>query len=92
MKWELLQWIQEWLEHEMLKPYLKLQLDGGPRYIVILLGLKAANLTFQTLFSALAWLDGAQACLVGEQGLSILYTPNFTCFFTGTFRERCPVD
>ena len=56
----------------MLKPYLKFQLDGDPRYIVILLGLKAANLTFQTLFSAGAWLDGKQACLVGEQGLLML--------------------
>lgn len=56
----------------MRRPYLKMQLDGDPRYELILLALKNANSLFRTLFSAGAWLDGAQAREVGEQGLLLL--------------------
>ena len=61
----------------MQKPYLKMQLDGDPRYALILLALKSANLVFRTLFSAGLWLDGAQARTVGEQGLLML-----RCYWT----------
>lgn len=77
MKCQILPILQEWLEHEMRKPYLKMQLDGDPRNVLILLALKNANSLFSLLFSAGAWLDEAQARAVGEQGLLLL-----RCYWT----------
>ena len=67
MKCQILPILQEWLEHEMRKPYLKMQLDGDPRNVLILLALKNANSLFSLLFSAGAWLDEAQARAVGSR-------------------------